>query len=495
MKANENNTIQVFWVGLGTLTRIFLSLITAAILSRYFDKTEYGTYRQVLYVYTTLLIVFTAGLPKVYAYFLPRYPIHEGKHIVQKITRALFFSGVFFSLFLFLFSNVIATFLKNPHLAEPLRLFSIVPTLLLPTLGIEGIFSTYKKTIFVAIYNSISRLVLLACILIPVLVFKGNIIHLMYGWILGAAFSFILAMVLNKIPFKGVDNKPTNLFYREILEYSLPLVAASIGGVMIKAADQFYISRYFGAEVFAEFSNGFFPLPFVGMITGATSVVLMPQFSKMVNNKIETSKLTNLWRGALVKSGIIIYPLVIFFMCYSTEVVTLLFSEQYAASAIYFRLALAINFFNIIIVAPLVLSLGKSKFYAQMHLLLMLIVWPAEYLIVFLFNSPVALVIFSSAFTILKIIIFLRYTTKLINVPFFNMIPIKTLFKILVHASIVILFLHYLIDIYLSNMNLVLMLSISFALYTMLILLTSKIFKIDYLSVVKPIFHRMKLNF
>lgn len=40
-----------------------MSFVLAAILSRYMTVDGYGTYRQVLYVYTTLLTFFAFGLP------------------------------------------------------------------------------------------------------------------------------------------------------------------------------------------------------------------------------------------------------------------------------------------------------------------------------------------------------------------------------------------------------------------------------------------------
>ena len=150
----RSNTHQAFWVIIGSLSSFSLAIISSAILSRYFPKDEYGTYKQIIYVYSTVLIIFTAGLPEVFAYFLPRYSLGEGKSIVLKITKTLFLSGAFCSISLFFFSRLIAKGLNNPELERGLKVFSPIPFLLLPTLGIEGIFSTYKKTIFIGIYNT-----------------------------------------------------------------------------------------------------------------------------------------------------------------------------------------------------------------------------------------------------------------------------------------------------------------------------------------------------
>ncbi|MBK6782311.1 MAG: hypothetical protein IPG79_00010 [Saprospiraceae bacterium] len=58
MVQQKSNTIQVFWVALSSLSSMMLALVSAAILSRYFDKQEYGTYRQIIYVYTSLVLIF-----------------------------------------------------------------------------------------------------------------------------------------------------------------------------------------------------------------------------------------------------------------------------------------------------------------------------------------------------------------------------------------------------------------------------------------------------
>ena len=92
----KNNTIQAFWVALGTFSSLALSIVSVAVLSRYLSKGDYGTYRQIVYVYSTLLVVFSAGLPSVFSYFLPRFTIQQGKDIVLKVTKILFIGGVFF---------------------------------------------------------------------------------------------------------------------------------------------------------------------------------------------------------------------------------------------------------------------------------------------------------------------------------------------------------------------------------------------------------------
>ena len=244
--------MQAFWVGMGSLSSFALAIVSAAILSRYFDKAEYGTYRQILYVYHTLLVVFSAGLPRVFAYFLPRYSLRQGKYVVWKVSKMLFFFGFLFSVVLFASSGIIAQILKNPELSIGLKYFSPIPMLLLPTLGIEGIFSTYKKTIYIAIYNTLTRLLMLLFIVLPVILLKGTFLYAIYGWIVVSVISLIIAYYFKGIPFKNITVEKAVLPFKHIFAYSLPLVMASFAGTALRSADQFFISRFFGPEVFAE---------------------------------------------------------------------------------------------------------------------------------------------------------------------------------------------------------------------------------------------------
>ena len=176
---NNSNTVQTFWVSIGSFFSIIFSLVSTIILSRYLLKEDYGTYGQVIFVYDTLLIVFTLGLPKVFAYFLPRVPIDEAKNLIKKLTLMLFLFGGIFSGFLFLFAQPISVFLKNPDLETALRIFSPVPLLMLPTMGLDGILSTYRKTQFLTVYTICTRILMLCSVIFPVIFFDVQNIYIM----------------------------------------------------------------------------------------------------------------------------------------------------------------------------------------------------------------------------------------------------------------------------------------------------------------------------
>lgn len=491
-KGNQSNTYQALWVGIASFNSFALAIVSAAILSRYLDKTEYGTYRQIIYVYNTLLIIFAAGLPSVFNYFLPRYSRAQGKEIVFNISKVLFYAGLLFSVFLFASSGLIANVLKNPELERGLKYFSPVPMLLLPTLGVDGIFTTYRKTIYVAIYSTLTRVLMLVFIVLPVIIFTRNYIYAIYGWIVSSVLILIMAYYFKGLPFKGVKGEKSDLKFKEILDYSLPLVFASLGGILFRASNQFYISRYYGSEVFAEFSNGFIEIPFVHMITGATAAVLMPIFSKAVHDKSEISKITTLFRSALSKSVVLIYPIVIFMLFFSPEIITIVFSKNYSVSAKYFSAAIVINFFNVIVFAPLLLSMGKTRFYAWLQYGKAIAIWGVQYAAIVIFDSPMSIAISYVVISVVAIFVPLAYVAKLFKISILELFPLGRIAAISLHAFLSMFLVNLLIRYLIPDSQRLLMVVLAGLAYGGVLLISARIFKIKYWEIISPLLNRKK---
>jgi O-antigen/teichoic acid export membrane protein len=296
-----------------------------------------------------------------------------------------------------------------------------------------------------------------------------------------------MAYFFKGIPFKGIKAKATSLKYNEIFAYSIPLVIASLWGVAIKSADQFYISRFFGNQVFAEYSNGFIELPFVGMITTSTSIVLMPVFSKVFHKNEGIEELLIIWRNTMNKSAIIIFPLVIFFISFASEIMIVLYTDQYKQSSIYFRINMFLNFFNIIIFVPVFLAMGKTKLYAKIHMLLAVVIWISSYFVIQIFKTPIAIACNTTMINIFKIMFFIYLTAGFLKVRIIDLFPVKSLLRLFLHGISIVVFVK-IIQIYLiSELILIIQLVICSILYGLLLLLSSKFFKVDYISMFKPL--------
>lgn len=485
-KGDSSNTKQATWMAVGSLFSYGFGIISSMILSRYFDKADYGTYKQVLYVYNTLLTVFTLGLPQAYSFFIPRVSSDQAKSMIRKITKIFFVLGLLFSLTLFFGSGCIASILKNDDLSNALKIFSLVPLLMLPTMGLEGILATFKKTKFMAFYTISTRIVKLVFVAVPVIFFSGGYIEALIGFVLADAIAFGLALYLKDMPVRNYGYEPCGVSYKEIFAFSLPLLYASLCGLIINSADQFFISRFFGNEVFAEFSNGFIDMPFVGMVVSACSVVLAPIFSRMNHDNLDPkNEIFPIWKSCLRKTSLIIYPLIVFCMFFADHIMIFLYSDKYEVSDSYFRIRLILNFFKVIAYAPLIINIGKVKLYANVHLFIAFLIVVLEYLSVLITNSPYVVSLASVFCHILIIAIFLVFIARFFNVSFWDLFPLKELFMLILSSSVVAIVVRMGLSYW--EINNLLKLCLEAASFGVVFLVISYFFKFDYISIIKSL--------
>lgn len=472
---------------MGSLFSFGFSIVSSMILSRYFDKGEYGTYRQVMYVYQTLLTVFTLGLPKAYSYFLPRVNPDEAKDLINKITRLFFILGGAFSIILFLCSPIIAQILNNPDLKIALRYFSPVPFLMLPTMGLDGILSTYKETKFLAGYTIFTRIVMLCCVAIPIMIWDFGYVDAIIGFVIASLFSALLALYLKFHPIRQNRKLQTKISYKEIFQFSLPLLYASLWGVLMTSSDQFFISRYFGTEVFAEFSNGSIELPFVGMIVGACSTVLSPIFSRMAYEKVNLNKAAYpLWNSVYKKTAMLIYPIIVYCWVFADIIMVVLYGGKYETSQIYFRIKILTYIFSLIVFAPFLINTGKVKFYTRVTAIFAILIWPAEYICVLLTDSSYSVSIISLIFHIARILVFLFVIAKMFQVKLYELFPLGLIGKIIIPSFIIMYAIRWFLDLYNVQPPIVILIT-SLIAYSIIYTGYSKLAKLDYLSIIKPL--------
>lgn len=434
--AETNNTKQAAWVAIGSLFSFAVGIISPMILSRYFTVGDYGTYKQVMYVYTTLLSVFTLGLPKAYAYFLPKHPYEESKAIINKITLLFLILGGVFSLVLFLGAGTIAKFLGNQDLTTALRIFSPVPLFLLPTMGLEGIFATYKKTQFLAVYTIITKIITILFTVFPVIIFNGNYVYAIIGFDIASVLICATALILRAQPVKNFPAKETNVSFQEILKFSIPLLFASIWGMLYTSANQFFVSRYFGKEAFAIFSNGFTELPFIWMVTNSISTVLLPLFSKMEKGDGLSGDMVTIWNSALLKSAKILFPISVFSIFMAHLVMICLYGSNYDESTIYFQIKSIYGLFYILPFSPVFIAMGKTKEFSNVTMYFTLAVILLEFICVKVFNSPVAIAIASESCSIAKCIVFFVLIARSSSKKVTDLLPTKQIILVLI-ASII----------------------------------------------------------
>lgn len=490
MNNKDSNFNQALWLGIGQLLTFAISFVTAPILARYFDKVEYGTYKQILYVYASLQGVFTMGLPMVFAYFIPKLNKGQQKTLVNKLTYVFVFIGFIFSLTLYLSSDLIAKLLNNQELSVGLKIFSPFPLFTLPAMGVEGIYTAIRRTKSIAIYHIFSKAMMFLCIVLPVTCFNTGYKEAIIGWGIASFLTFLIAMYMKKKPYVDVDAEKISNMYKDIFSYSLPLVGSFMAGFFITSADQFFVSRYFGTQEFAIFSNGCFNIPIIGMIAASCKSILLPLFSKAAtNNKFDDILVT--YSNSVNKSATLILPVILFCICFSTEIISVIFGEEYSVSGRYFRVFIIRDIFEIFPYFAVLMGLGYTKFYMNIHWFGAIFIWLIDVIIIKIGVNPIGVVVVSTLFQIsLRISTFI-YVYRKNKIIFLHRKTLLYLSKMIIHCTIA-LFTIVLINEFIMIENNILRLFTNVFLFYLLIVISGRSIKINYLESFITLYHSIK---
>lgn len=484
---NSSRTGQAFWLGIGSLVSFSFGIVSAAILSRFLSVEEYGTYRQVLYVYSTLLTIFTLGMPRAYSFFLARIPIEQGRKSIDKINRVFLLLGSVFSLVLFCGADLIGIILKNPNLPSALRCFALTPVFLLPVLGVESIMATYKKTRFATIYIILTRVFNLICIVLPVVLIRPTANVAVMGFTVSSALCCLAGLLVERKPFRGVATENSNLSIKDVLKYSLPLLIASLWGIVINSSPQFFISRWYGTPAFAEFANGFIELPFAGMVIGAVSTVLLPEISRLSKDDTNLDKVIRIWRSAFEKSAKIIYPLSVFACVFAYQIIDFLYGNKYFGAIFYFQLIVVINLIRVVPYAPIMMGLDMGKKYAIASMIPALALVLIDFVWVQIFNSPYGIAVMQCLAIILQVYIIFSYISRRLKIKIHDIIPAVFCAKIIVISILSSVLTFYLNRWFLIEYSNIIQLVISMTFFLIVYFTISQLLGISYKELFKSV--------
>lgn len=482
-------TVQAAWLAMANFLQFNITLIISAILSRYMAADEYGTFRQVLYVYGTLLTVFSLGLPKAYSYFLARLPIDEGRCAVRKLNFIAVALSSLFAAVLFFGSGFIASLMGNPQLDASLRMFAAVPVMLMPVLGVESILTVYGMARKVVTYVIISRCFTVTCTVLPVTLLGLGLEGAVAGFVVSSGITCVAGLCLSSLPFREATgrHKCCRLTVTEILRFAMPVFYSGIYGFIIASASQFFVSRYFGVEDFAVFANGYHELPLASMVIGAVAGTLLPEFSRMSKEGKDSSEFLSLWKNVMIKSSMVIYPLSVFFFVYAPDIIIFLYGEDYYRSATLFRIVSIINLARIVPYGPLLFAVGKGQLFANVHLVTAATLIGLLLLCVNFFPSLEAIALISTTCTVFAIALMMASISRILNAGIIQILPWAQLTKLLIISVSACLISRIAISHIVPGGVFSALIS-GFILFSMIYLLVSKITGFDYHILFKSIY-------
>lgn len=337
-------------LSIATVSNTMLTVILQMIIARLYTKREAASYNQGLLVYNTVYPLIQMGVNSGIYYRLVRDKKRSRAIMTEGIIITLLTGGVF-SLFLLAGGNVlVADILNNPGLRN--AIYFIIPYVLIcvpETVALVGFVYT-NRIRFSSWYSIGKSLACVSALICVALVQQKGEVLLVSRIFIQCLLGILTLVIVYRLVFPKDGSHIKLESMRELAAVSVPLGFASLMGTIYSSLDGWIISRMCGAETYSAFKMGAGELPFVGIITGAVSTVMIVDITKAISDKKYESAIS-LFRNMADKTSQLLMPIMVFFLVASKNFVSFLYTTKYF-DAVPFFVVYLFDFPKAIMIGP-----------------------------------------------------------------------------------------------------------------------------------------------
>lgn len=358
------------FIGAGTST--ILGLVIRVIITKNFTQAEYGTYFLAVTIINLVVLLSSLGLhlgsPRQVAFYRGKGDEERVRKIVLSSLGVATLVSLFFSVILFLASDIISTELfHSEELVLILKIFSISIPFFVFIYVLAAVFTGFETIKPSVYFQNILQYPLLILLLILVIVFNLRFI--------GVAYAFVVSIVLTALAFfvYTVRKPPIDLKWKwqhhtgtvakELLLFSLPLFVLEVTDNVLLWTDTVFLGFFKTAEDVGLYQSA---LPLARFILLALSVmyfIYVPLMSKLyARNQVEEIRRSYMVIAKWIFAAA--FPLFLLLILFPDAILSSLFGAGYSSSATALQI-LSFGFFFYVIWGPLVetlVAIGETRF-------------------------------------------------------------------------------------------------------------------------------------
>lgn len=400
------------------------------VLVRVFDQAEFGTYKQLFLIYTTLYGIAQLGMAESLFYFLPTAPMERGGYLLNSLV-ALAFAGFICLAGLWLSAAPLGRWFNNPEVGRYVPLVGIYLLIMLVSAVFEIVMITRRHHLFAFGAYALSDLVRAGLYIIPALLFRS-----LFAVFLGAI-AFALARLLTVSLYLRREFSGTLVFdavlMKKHLAYALPFALAVSIETLQNNLHMYVVSYHFDAATFAIYSVGCLQIPLVDFMMTSTSSVMMVKMSEDLREGRNHDAL-ELWLDTTRKLALVFAPLVGGLVVTAGKLITLLFTANYAASAPLFMVWTTSMLFAAIMTDSVLRVHADTRFLVVLNLLRLAVVALAIGPFLARFGLMGAVLVTLLATALAKLVALIR-VKAILRCGLAGVLPWKSLLSILAIAA------------------------------------------------------------
>ena len=335
-------------------------MATLIVLTRSLDKHELATYQQTFLAYLLVAPFLQLGIDQGIFHFLSVEKLRIRGRVIDALT-ALGIAGVLFAVFIIVGGNqFLARSFDNPKVAEMLLWMAPYAILTLPGNQVSPVLISRDRIFLSSGFAILKQFVIGAATIAPLIVWRnaespliGNVVA-----------SCLMAIASIGLMIKATPNdsaKPDVEAMRELVRFSLPLGLSFLIGAIMTQMDKLIVSVAQSPESFAVYAVGAFEVPGLAIVTGSITAAIIADMTRRFKQGEGDSALA-LWNAASQKSALFLFPASVFLFAFSTEFISVVFSNRFTESAPIFQLYVVLLPLRIFLFGSILAAAGESGF-------------------------------------------------------------------------------------------------------------------------------------
>ena len=364
--ANETEARSVFKPAMllmsGRTLAFAATFFIPVVLTRIFDPSQFGTYKQVFLIQSTVFFIAQLGMASSLYYFLPLAPREAGRYIANA-TVVLAAAGLACWGTLVILAPRISQWMNNRQIAQYMPWLGAYLFLTMLSAPLEIVLISRAKYFWASASYGLSDIARAAAFILAAIL-SGQLEWLLKGAILIAALRVLATSLYFRKEFSGTLRFDGVALKRQF-SYALPFGLAVLIETLQASLPQYAVSYLYSPAALAVFAVGCLQVPLVDFAASPTSDVMMVKMQESLAEGRRRA-VVGIWRDTTWKLAVLFFPLVAFLLISAREVIVSLFTARYAASVPIFMVWSAMILFSILQVD------GVLRVFAQTRLILAL---------------------------------------------------------------------------------------------------------------------------
>lgn len=353
-------TTRTFWLICAKSLAFAFGFALPLLLVRRLSQIDFGLYKQAFLVIGTAASILPLGFSMSAFYFLPRESERKGA-IVFNIMLFNFLVGGLALIALVLRPGLIETLFNSPALAPHATLIGVLILIWVLSYFLEISTLANQEVGLSTVFIVGSQLTKTTLLLTAAINF-ASVRALLVAAIIQGTLQIAVLLVYLRSRFGRFWREFDWSVMRRQLTYALPIGSAGLLFVVLTDLHNFFVSYRFGPAAFAIYAVGCFSLPLVGIIGESIGPIMIPSVSRL-QKEGRTREIVKVTASAMRKLSAIYFPLYALLLVLGQELLSFLFTAQYAASWPIFAINLTLLPSLVLIADPIIRAHAEHRYF------------------------------------------------------------------------------------------------------------------------------------